>query len=504
MSNWDSLRPALPVDTNGGLGKMEATKILCSHSRKFQGDWRPSIGSTISNESFERKSIKRAHAQNCIFDKVNFSRAAGNGSIWTGSEFNDCKFDRSNFLYSNFSSVVFGKNVVFDGANFSGSLFNGASFDGSSLIGSSFTECNFCDARIHDSRVESCTFEDSKFPDAKLTNLDLANTNIEYVDFIQAELKNIRVSLAQFAYVFGISSQQIEDEKVIVSTSNKDFPDRYLPWKDLLSLIPVIIIHYRESGEEFPYANLMFMSGYLDELKYTINSGILSCLATSRFRDVKYLSKLARISNVYNRDELHNLYDMITFSRGKRGEQEAYLYSRYEGDFRKYLLSIDSDVGIDVSIRIGVVDNSIENLLSWLLDRLERGCSLQGILLRWDRLESTITSPGYLSGRIRVAKEKKAEHDRVLREKASLLIGALGALFGAISAIPTLSPPQQADFDTIRQEIRAAIILESFYASLDTQTIVRLGKDGRLIWPEELPPPAGYVPGRCVSPMGKN
>lgn len=507
MSDWDDLRPALPASSDGSLEKMKATEILSSHSRRFLGDWRPAIGATFSGESYYRRSIKRAQARKCKFDNVDFSRAAGNGSTWTESEFRKCKFDRSNFLYSDFSSVHFVDSVNFDGANFSGSIFDGSHFSNASIIGSSFTECSFRRTEIEETIIESCTFEDSEFSEAKLTGLDLANTNIEYADFTCAELNSIRVSLAQFSYIFGISSKQIQHENVIVSTSNPEFPGRRLPWKKLLELVPTIITHYRESGEEFPYANLMFMSGYLDELKSTINSGVLSCRAMGRFRDLKYLSKLARISGVYNRDELHNLYDLITFTRGVADEQEALTFSRYDGAFRKYLLGIEDATGVDVSIRIGVSDASPSNLLPWLLERLERGCFLQGISLQWDRLESTIASPGYLSGRIRLEKEKqaeRAERSRALREKASLLIGALGVVFSAISASPTVFPQQQPELEKIRHEIRELIKLESFYASFDSQMVVRLGKDGKLVWPEELPPPRQYVLGSYASPMSKD
>jgi hypothetical protein len=283
---------------------------------------------------------------------------------------------------------------------------------------------------------------------------------------------------------------------ILISTSNENYEDKFLPWNDIVNTIPQIVSYFKGQDEVFPYANLMYMSGNYDELRGIILNSMPVLCIEGRYREIKYLSKLARISNIFTRDDLFGIYDIISFSKKNEDETRNAMYSLYEHEIRRQLLMYD-DTGVDISIRVGMKSAFHGSLLPWLLRQLEEGCSMVGVDLVWEHLESTIASPGHLKGRAKIRGAQKAnsgEDARVFRERAALLVGAIGALFGAISAIPAISQMQSSNIENKSKEIGKYVQLEGFYASIETKIVVRMDKNGQLVWPAELPQPKWQIP----------
>lgn len=454
------------------------------HSRNFHGNWCPPSESYFSKETFNRTSLKRAKILSCKFENVAFKRVSGVGSYWENCQFIGCSFENNGFEKADFTGAVFDEKTKIQGGAFSYTYFDKAKFLGCTLEATSLMGCSFSNSVFDRCKITSCCMNNATFDQAKLSHINLANTNIEYVDFSGAILEEVKVSLAQFPFLFGIKSEQIQNKSILISTRHPKYSSGVLHWNDLVEIVPSIIKYHASNNNFFPQANLMFMSGFLDGLDRIIESGISACFRDGRVNDLIYLAKLAGFSGIYSKQRLHYIYDRIMYSPW--GESKPFIekLEKEKLNLKKYLFILDEEDVVDISMYIVNTEDSFDDMLPWILKKLQEGCFLQGEAFSWEWLESTISSPGHLRGKVKLGKNhsEEVEKNRARREKISLFLNAMAVIFSAAPVLATLDNTKKEQLEQIRIEIQQRIILDSFYVKASPNEVFSIEGQRVLNW----------------------
>lgn len=423
------------------------------HAVGMKNDWRPAIGASFKDQSFQALSMKRGIAKNCSFYNCDFRRVAGTGSHWSKSKFINCDFGETNFDYADFKNTDFVYDKIpfktehHGGPGFIGASFSGASFKNSSLQnvyarGTSLSKIDFSDSRLLDCHIQSCTLEGSNFSNAKISNMSFDRINIEYCDFKNAIFDNVNIALMQFPYVFGINEETIRSGSLGIQTDDtNNFVDGILPWNDLLKIIPYLVSYYLSNQNYFPICNLYLASKRYEEFVNYLNLGIRHSMIQGDFRTIKFLCKLANTSGLFSNDELYELYVLIklTYVESINDTFITHSYHMHEGEIRRELLPLESEELIKLEIILSSKsEKSTLVSINNCLNTLALACKSLGLMVSWNKLTATQNSPIRISVNITVNNtnnnEKKKETKTNFIHIISVVFTGMSAAFAGASA----------------------------------------------------------------------
>ncbi len=334
------------------LNQKDLTEALAELNNNFldsNGNNKKSIGESviqnIKKEQYKRLSMKRSRFQNLNYKCCSFKRVAFSASSFHNVFFRDTKLSGNSFACCNLFNCIFINrikgNIVYIGNNFSqGSFttcnFKNAIFQSSAFLQSVFYNCQFCNVDFQSNTLEgscfnSCTFE----------GVDVGHTNIEFIELVNAELKNVTFPFYQFAYIIGAANFLKEAAREIsFVVSNKK-----VTCEEYIQQIDNLIYYYLDKQEYFPACNLLISKGKVDDAQSIFLDGINLALETLDFRMIRHFCRLAK---------RHDLLDEVTVHRARK-EIDNYLFNDSipierindfiinTGEIRKILLSGKSD-----------------------------------------------------------------------------------------------------------------------------------------------------------------
>jgi uncharacterized protein YjbI with pentapeptide repeats len=482
------------LDHRPNLEKNTLDKIK-KHATEMHNDWRPAIGASFKDYSFQGFAMKRAIAKKCSFYNCNFNRVAGTGSHWSNSKFINCNLSETNFDFSNFqnSNFIYDetplKEAHYKGPGLVGASFSGASFKGSILQnvyarGTSLSRTDFSEAELIDCHIQSCTLEGANFRNAKITNLSFDRINIEYCDFTDTRFSNVSIALMQFPYVFGINEKTIRSGNLAIQTNDtRNFSDGILPWNDLLEFIPNLVDYYLNNQNYFPVCNLYLASNRKEEFINYLNQGIRLAMMQREFRTIKFLCKLARKSEFFNAAELSELYALINsiYIESFDDEFAAHSYHIHEGEIRYELLSPDTKESLKLEIMFSPKSNhsaleSINECLNTLFSVYE---SL-GLLVSWNNITISHNSP-YKSTVNIIVVYKDENNKKPQKEPKTSFINVMQVIFTGMSAAAlwfnTLSTIEKQPVLEAQQKIERSFKIHSLTINQGSRLYLSINED---------------------------
>ncbi len=394
------IRPtsSIPEITNESWEK--AKKDLMLHLEDFGNDgalFTESIASDaiFENKSFESHSLKRVALSNVTFVNCSFKKAAGTGSEFSSCKFIDCNFNGSNFQFADFESSAFtssDKNdgTTFVGANLGGANFSRCIFNNTFFESTSLSNCLFESASLSSCTIKSCTLEGAIFRYATLYKIDLGRVNIEYVDFVDAMFDNVKVPIMQLPYTFGGFSNYFTSHGLEVTSDKASKQGKSISKYEYRELLSSMETYFIKFSSYFPLANLYLSLNRADDFDAAIRLGFFLAFERNKFREIKYLSKLVSVSNIYESSQLQNLYELVESLRKNNEDNPIFRnnYALHAGEIDLYLNKKQGDwgrakfvIGGDISKAL-TCTNNIFLTLEQCNDYLELEGSITHVSLR--------------------------------------------------------------------------------------------------------------------------
>lgn len=346
------------------------------------------LGANFVDERFDQMSLKRVNVRESKFESCSFFKAAATGSNFIACQFNNCNFNGSNFQYVDFTGSVFSSNDRDDliqdgkstmiGANFSGVNFSSTTLEDIKIEGCSLGNSIFSNAHIKNCDMTSSTLEGANFKGAFLENIDLNRINIEYADFLSAQFKDVVVPIMQLPYTFGGLEYLFHNDGLAVKTDNKHHsPDSTLTKNEYRELLNGLEVYFLKMCEYFPLANIYLSTKKIHEFKDIIGLGLRYYLEVGQIREIKFLCKLAKVSNTFEPYQLSKLYELIRRGAKTHWKKESFRhnYAIHLGEIENSLLDSQTDL---VKIRFISSGEEAETLkfIPDLLSTLEEGLSI--------------------------------------------------------------------------------------------------------------------------------
>ena len=346
------------------LNQQDLTKALRELNENYpdiNGNNKKSIGGSaiqsIIDQRYEKLSMKRSRFQNLNYRRCTFENVAFPASSFHNVTFKNTELSGNSFACCNFFDCQFSNsskhNTMYIGNNFSQSSFTTcdfkkAIFESNGFLQSLFYNCKFYSVDFQSNTLEGCCFNSSHFE-----KVNAGHTNVEFVELLNTELKDVTFPFYQFAYIIGASDFLKEaSEKISFAVADKEVTcEEYIHQTDNL------ILYYLDKQEYFPVCNLLIAKGEVDDAQSVFLNGINQALETLDFRMIRHFCRLAK---------RHDLLDEVTIHRARK-EIENYLFNDAiplerindfivnAGEIRKILLSGKSNsVTYNFNIRTNI------------------------------------------------------------------------------------------------------------------------------------------------------
>ena len=132
-------------------------------------------------------------------------------------------------------------SLVKDKSSFLGTSFYHTSFRHSewskiNIEGATFGNADFSNSKICDCSFQSTTLLGVSFKDSEISNVNFHDNNVEFCDFTGATLKNVKFSLYQFPFIFGVNIQQLRSGDVKICILNNSEELKTVKFEQLNSL----------------------------------------------------------------------------------------------------------------------------------------------------------------------------------------------------------------------------------------------------------------------------
>lgn len=287
---------------------VEKVKTLLPDKDVFDQILFQQIYNTKVSFDFKRKDLKRANVKDTTFNNCSFEATAGTGSKFSNTEFSMCDFSGSNFQDCYFNACKFNNKTLIEGANFSNSVFIDSVFKNIIITRSTFFDCRFENCVFDSCKIFSDTTESSVLYNCKINDTNLAHLNIEYMQVKSVCLNDVTLPPYQVAYIIGAPSALINySEKVDIYTDKET-----ISCEKYCNLYEDMCMYYLEQKEYFPLANLLIALNRNNEAYEYIKLGIEKSCDYFDFRMLKHFCRLACFSEVFDSQQLKNLYTLIT------------------------------------------------------------------------------------------------------------------------------------------------------------------------------------------------
>lgn len=332
----------------------------------------------ISNEKYDRQSMKRSNISHIIYDSCIFKKVAFTGSMFNNTFFNNSQFSGSGFSNCNFYrvSITSTNQIEFDSNTFSQSNLIQCNISNILFISNGFLNTLFDDCYLENLCFQSNTLEGSQFNNSRLHNVDFGNVNIEFVSVQNSQLDGVIFPFYQLAYIIGIANEiQNENSKITVAIES-----RHIPIKEYKEQIEYLIIYYWNKSDYFAMCNLYIVNNDLDQARKCLRDGINTALVNSDFRMIRHFCRLARYHDLLDEDTTqHILTEVDHFLYGTdipSGLLNEYIINT--GEIREILLRGNiSNISLKFQIRtnVGSDDENGREYINSLCTCLHNGFS---------------------------------------------------------------------------------------------------------------------------------
>lgn len=321
---------------------------------------------SIAEEKYIKLSMKRSRLQNlnynhCTFQNVAFSASSFENVSFIDAELLGNSFACCNFFNSKFYNKSKDNSIAYIGNNFSQSNFTTCNFKKVIFQSSGFLQSLFYNCRFYNVDFQSNTLEGSCFNNCNLERINAGHTNVEFIELINTQLKNVIFPFYQFAYIIGASNFLKETPREISFMAS----DKKVTCEEYIHQVDNLILYYLDKQEYFPACNLLVAKGNIDEAQSVFLNGINLALETLDFRMIRHFCRLAKRLD---------LLDEVTIHRARK-EIENYIFNDTipierindfivnAGEIRKILLSGKSDsVTYNFNIRTNVCKRNKEGV----------------------------------------------------------------------------------------------------------------------------------------------
>ncbi len=327
-----------------------------SNTKNVSSDLSFEGGSEVIDSSYYGKSIKRMKAVETSFQRVDFSRSGALGSRFSRSCFHDCTFVNANFQHSEFQECCFmgtERNPGFIDSNMGWCSWSKSTFKNFSISGTSMNGSQFDNAVLENLQLRSASFENSSFAESKISNINFAEANVEYCDFTGADPDRVLFGINQILYLQGFDLNWIAAGQVLITDGSLDSANSPLfdvdkAMKEAYDIAEL----YASKREYFPLANLMVIGENPGKFTTVFREAMTESLMDRRFREAKYLARLASSSGYISKEELSEWF-LFAQHVGRKYITEPWqkkLYLTHLGEMRDALM-LDS-LCPPVSIRL--------------------------------------------------------------------------------------------------------------------------------------------------------
>lgn len=327
------------------------------------------------DSSKEDLNFRKLKHLECIFNNIKFDGTDGTSSLLfdctlKGCQFNNAGFNTSDFTQTRFESSE--QNTQISNSSFTDSNFMDCSFQNVLAEGCSFQNSTFESAIIDNCNFNCCNFENVKLKNTLFKDVDLTTVCIDFADFENVELCNVKFSYWGILWSFG----GLQTIKKYENTVKLGLPnsESYITGIDFLNQLEQIEAHFYYKKDFFSLTNINIYLGNQEKAFLYVREGLLYNLQIKNFRMIKYLCKLASNNHFFSKKQLGQLYYALQsnkFLRSMTGfEHKIYMNEMY--DIKKLL--IDNPFGQpQIVIRISTnIDTDEYNLLTDLLGYLEK------------------------------------------------------------------------------------------------------------------------------------
>lgn len=322
-------------------------------------------------------SFRKLKNLECIFNNITFNGTDGTSSLLfdcslKGCQFNKASFNTSDFTKTKFESSENNTHTQIFNSSFTDSNFMGCFFQEITAEGCSFQNSTFEDAIINSCNFNCCNFENADFKNTSFNNVDLTTVCIDFAEFENVELLDVKFSYWGILWSFGgLQTIKKYEKTVKLGLPNSD---EYITGVEFLDQLEQIEAYFYYKKDFFSLTNINIYLGNQEKAFLYVKEGLLYNLQIKNFRMIKYLCKLASNNHFFSKKQLSKLYYALQSNKFIRGmtcfEYKIYLNEMY--DIKKLL--IDNPFGEpQIIIRISTnIGNEEYDLLTDLLGYLEK------------------------------------------------------------------------------------------------------------------------------------
>lgn len=346
------------------INQQDLTKALKKLNEKYpdeKANNKKSIGGSaiqsIKNQKYEKLSMKRSRFQNLNYKLCTFKNDAFSASSFRNVVFENTKLIGSSFACCNFFdnqfSAIKKEESIYIGNNFSQSNFTACNFRNVIFKSSGFLQSLFYNCKFNNVDFQSNTLEGSCFNSCLFEKVNAEHTNVEFIELLNTELKNVTFPFYQFAYIIGASDFLKDTIKEI----SFEVADKEVSYEEYICQIDNLILYYWDMQEYFPVCNLLIAQGKIEDAQSVFLSGLNLALEALDFRMIRHFCRLAK---------RHDLLDEVTVYRARKEIENCLFNDKIPperindfivnaGEIRKILLSGKSDsVTYNFNIRTNI------------------------------------------------------------------------------------------------------------------------------------------------------
>lgn len=347
-------------------------------SDSYKHDIFNAIGANVSvdliGDQFKRQLISNNNYHDCLLKYNAFS-----GSTFLNVRFFNCHLKGNGFIGSVFKNVEFNskRKLAYTSNNWSQSYFYNCVFHNALIRSCTISQSLFLESKITNTKFAAITFENTIFRNSILKNVDLHDINVDFMEFANCELYNVKFAFFRLPFIFGGLEALNENVVLIDQNENEVRCDEYV------SVLPYLAKYYEDNKEYFAACNIYNYLGQKQNALNNLHYGIATSLEKSDYRSIKYLCKLGILGNIiqdnYAKKILENLENVI-FGSGQNINDSNFALNEelmHYGEIRSMLINrtlnknkvevsiktkIQSDQQEDINLLLNTIDDVLTSM----------------------------------------------------------------------------------------------------------------------------------------------
>lgn len=295
---------------------------------------------TDFDSNFPGMFIDKPIYTHCNFVGSIFERPAGELSQFISCGLYDCKIINADFRYCNFEHTLFESkdNVCsISNSNLSyGTLIN-TNFIRVCIEGTPFKEMLIDSCLFENCEVNSFGFERTTIMNCQFNNIDMSKIVFRFCDFDNVKFKNVVIHILDLAKNYGLINELKKngcDIKIFYGQNN------YMSLDAALKLLPNLLLYYFNEKEYYYVINILMLEERYEELWSVLSEAFEYEILCNDFATLQDLCSLVVKLNVFDQDELKQLYNLITLksSPNKMPRHQLKSYVSYLENIKNILL----------------------------------------------------------------------------------------------------------------------------------------------------------------------